>query len=129
MEDRNNKKNKIVIISILCIVLILMWVIMFVLKKDKVDNNQLNLVNGNVSTNEQLNNASQDSTSEEDARNIAVNKFKELGESDVIKDKLSVKKIKKKDGEYYYISSVNNTLEIRIADGAITRINSVKVKE
>ena len=38
-------------------------------------------------------------------------------------------KIKRKYELYYYISSKENTVEVRIEDNKITRVNSVPVKE
>lgn len=62
--------------------------------------------------------------SENDARKAAVKKFKELGEK-VSKDDLSVLKIQRDGEEYYYIKSEQNTLEIAVRGGKITRVNSV----
>lgn len=66
---------------------------------------------------------------EEKARKSAVKQFKVLGEKNVKEDKLSVKKILRNEEEYYYISSAENTLEIQVRGGKITRINSATVEE
>ena len=66
---------------------------------------------------------------ENQARKIAKNKFESLGESDVDKDSLQVKKLRRGQEEFYYISSLKNTMEIRIKDGKITRINSTTVED
>ena len=60
------------------------------------------------------------------AINVAIKKFEELGEK-VNKDNLEVLKIERKGEFYYYISSKENTVEIRISDNKITRVNSVVV--
>jgi len=67
--------------------------------------------------------------SEEDARRLAKNQFKEIGEEKVNTKKLEVLKIDRQGEEYYYISSTENTVEIKISTGEITRINSVKVNK
>lgn len=64
----------------------------------------------------------------ENATNVAIKKFKELGEITTASE-LEVVKIKRKNELYYYISSKENTVEVRIEDNKITRINSVPVKE
>ena len=64
----------------------------------------------------------------ENATNVAVKKFRELGEITTASE-LEVVKIKRKNELYYYISSKENTVEVRIEDNKITRINSVPVKE
>ena len=66
--------------------------------------------------------------SEEQAKKAAVDQFKILGEN-VKEEKLNVIKIQRKQEEYYYITSVNNSLEIKINDGKITRINAAPVEE
>ena len=65
---------------------------------------------------------------EDKARDLAVKQFKKLGEKDVKKDSMEVKQIKRSEELYYFISSANNTLEIKIKGGEITRINSASVK-
>lgn len=60
------------------------------------------------------------------AINVAIKKFEELGEK-VNKDNLEVLKIERKGEFYYYISSKENTVEVRISDNKITRVNSVVV--
>lgn len=62
------------------------------------------------------------------AINVAKKRFKELGEK-VNEDNLEVLKINRKGEYYYYISSKENTLEVRISDNKITRVNSVIVDE
>ena len=64
----------------------------------------------------------------ENAINIAIEKFRELGENTTATE-LEVIKIKRKYELYYYISSKENTVEVRIEDNKITRVNSVPVKE
>ena len=63
----------------------------------------------------------------EAAAKVAINKFKELGEN-VKKEDLEILKIQRDGEELYYISSKENTAEVRILDSKITRLNSVPVK-
>lgn len=65
--------------------------------------------------------------SEDDARKMAKKQFKELKENVNEKD-LQVIKIQREGEEYYYISSPNNTCEVKLSTGEITRVNSVKVE-
>ncbi|MBO5478754.1 MAG: hypothetical protein J6A04_03450 [Clostridia bacterium] len=66
---------------------------------------------------------------EQEARKVAKKQFQKLGESSVKEEELQVKKIRRSEEEYYYISSAKNTLEIKIKGGEITRINSATVEE
>lgn len=67
--------------------------------------------------------------SEEKAKTIAKSEFESLGEEDVNLDELEVLEIKRKEELYYYISSKNNnTVEIKISDGTIARVNGVVVE-
>lgn len=60
------------------------------------------------------------------ALKVARKKFEELGEKVNEKD-LEILKIERKGEFYYYISSKENTVEVRISDNKITRVNSVMV--
>lgn len=66
--------------------------------------------------------------SEEDAKKIAVKQFKNLGEN-VKKDDLDIIRIQRSGEKFYYVTSSENTLEIKIIGGQITRINSVPVEQ
>ena len=66
--------------------------------------------------------------SENDARKVAKKQFEALGEAKIKTDELKVQQIRRSGEEYYYISSKENTLEIRIKYGKITRLNSVSVE-
>lgn len=72
--------------------------------------------------------SSQGEISEKDANKLAVKQFKQLGEK-TKESELKTMKIQREGEEYYYISSKENTLEIKIQSGEITRINSVPVTE
>ncbi len=66
---------------------------------------------------------------EEEAVKLAIEQFKKIGEKNIDKSKLEVLKILKNKEEYYYISSPQNTVEIKIKGGKVTMINSATVKE
>lgn len=65
---------------------------------------------------------------EEKARKLAKKQFKKLGEKNIKENELNVEKIQRKGEDYYYITSEKNTLEIKIDNGKITRVNSVAVE-
>ena len=54
--------------------------------------------------------------------------YDELGEK-TKKENLEVLKIKRKGEYYYYISAKENTVEVRIKDNKITRVNSIPIEE
>lgn len=60
---------------------------------------------------------------EEKAKKMAVKQFKRLGEK-VKEEELNLTPIRRSGERYYYITSEENTLEIKILGGKITRINS-----
>lgn len=66
--------------------------------------------------------------SEDKARKIAQKKFKELGEKKVNKDSLKVTLIQRDSELYYYVCSLDNTIEISQKTGKIIRINSANVE-
>lgn len=98
----------------------------YFIKDTKIETNQNentineNTINTTIKDEEEI--------AKEKAINIAIKKFKELGESTTASE-LEVVKIKRKYELYYYISSKENTVEVRIEDSKITRVNSVPVKE
>ena len=66
--------------------------------------------------------------SEKQALKIAVRQFKILNENVKEKD-LNIIKIQRNNEKYYYITSANNSLEIKIDSGKVTRINAAPVEE
>ncbi len=65
---------------------------------------------------------------EQEARKLAVKQFKELNERWVKERDLEVLEFSRANEYYYYISSKENTVEIKKDGGKITRINSVPVQ-
>lgn len=66
---------------------------------------------------------------EEKAKELAIKQFKKIGEKNLEKDKINIIKIDRNGEEYYYVTSEENTAEIKIKGGQITRINSASVTE
>lgn len=66
---------------------------------------------------------------EEEAKELAIKQFKKIGEKNQEKDKINIIKIDRNGEEYYYVTSAENTAEIKIKGGQITRINSASVTE
>ena len=65
---------------------------------------------------------------EQEARKLAAKQFKELDEKWVREKELEVLEFSRANEYYYYISSKENTIEIKKDGGKITRINSVPVQ-
>lgn len=65
---------------------------------------------------------------EQEARKLAAKQFKELNEKWVKEKELEVLEFSRANEYYYYISSKENTIEIKKDGGKITRINSVPVQ-
>lgn len=65
---------------------------------------------------------------QQEARKLAAKQFKELDEKWVKEKELEVLEFSRANEYYYYISSKENTIEIKKDGGKITRINSVPVQ-
>ena len=65
---------------------------------------------------------------QQEARKLAVKQFKELDEKWINEKELEVLEFSRANEYYYYISSKENTIEIKKNGGKITRINSVPVQ-
>ena len=65
---------------------------------------------------------------QQEARKLAVKQFKELDEKWIKEKDLEVLEFSRANEYYYYISSKENTIEIKKNGGKITRINSVPVQ-
>lgn len=65
---------------------------------------------------------------QQEARKLAAKQFKELNEKWVKENDLEVLEFTRGQEYYYYISSKENTIEIKKDGGKITRINSVPVQ-
>lgn len=92
------------------------------------NNTNSNRNNTNTNTNSGSNTNISGNTSEQAARAVAVAKFHELGEAGITESDLEIMKIQRQGEDYYYIASNENTLEIKVDTGKITRINSIPVE-
>ena len=131
MEEKNERINKIKMIKnkrrniriIICsLVLGIIGIATFIGLKNNCNTNY----NIFIKTTESRKDS--DDIQRKKAINVGKKRFKELGEK-VNEDNLEVLKINRKGEYYYYISSKENTLEVRISDNKITRVNSVIVDE
>lgn len=107
---------------ILCVIAIVVSLIIILKPKSskKVTADGVEIVQAKIGSDEQI--------SEKEAKKIAVKQFKKIGESNIDENNLEILQIQRKGTEYYYVASKENTLEIKIAGGTITRINSVVVE-
>lgn len=131
MEEKNERINKIKMIKnkrrniriIICsLVLGIIGIATFIGLKNNCN------INYNIFIKTTESRKDSDDIQRKKAINVAKKRFKELGEK-VNEDNLEVLKINRKGEYYYYISSKENTLEVRISDNKITRVNSVIVDE
>lgn len=106
---------------LVCVIIIL--ILLFIILKPKGQKpktvNGIKVISSTIKEDEEI--------KEEEARKMAVKQFKKLGENISEKD-LNVTTIRRSGELYYYIQSQQNTLEIKIKGGEITRINSVIVE-
>ena len=107
---------------ILCVIAIVVSLIIILKPKSskKVTADGVEIVQAKIGSDEQI--------SEKEAKKMAVKQFKKIGESNIDENNLEILQIQRKGTEYYYVASKENTLEIKIAGGTITRINSVVVE-
>lgn len=106
---------------LLCVITIIVTlVIIFKPNNKKITSEGVEIVQAKLGSDEEI--------SENDAKKLAIKQFKKIGESNIDEESLRVLKIQRKGKEFYYISSKENTLEIQILGGNITRINSVVVE-
>ena len=103
---------------IACAVLIVV-ALCIMLKPDKKEDTSQVSNSTQVVKNEKKDNKKQ--IKEDKAREIAKKRFEQLGENDVKESELDVKKITRNGEDSYFISSANNTLEVRATDGKIIR--------
>lgn len=110
----------IAIISCVVIIVVSLVIVFMPEKKEKIMLDGVEVI--------QLNTKEGSEISEDNAKKLAIKQFKELGESDLSENDVSCLKILRDEDEYFYIKSKQNTLEIKVKGGQISRINSVPVK-
>ena len=120
--DKLKKYFNIYSLGIICCIIVVIIGLCFFLKpkKSKTTPDGIEIIDTNVKEDGEI--------SEEKAKEVAVKQFKKIGEK-VSKDDLTIKKIKRQGEEYYYIVSKENTMEIKIKGGKITRVNSAPIEE
>lgn len=106
---------------VLCIIVILFS--LYIIIKPHINFSSISKEQTNVQEDE-----GKKEISEDKARKIAQKKFKELGEKKVNKDSLKVTLIQRDSELYYYVCSLDNTVEISQKTGKIIRINSANVE-
>lgn len=122
--DKILKKRKIKVreIAIIVLTLIIMVCIIIICKPQKIITPAgIEVVNTGVREDTEI--------SEKNAKKVAVKQFKKLGEKSVKEKEITILKIKREDEYYYYLTSKQNTMEIKILGGKVTRINSATVAE
>lgn len=124
MREKRETKTKYRLYNLAIIVFsIIIVVFLYIIFKpnDKVlTPSGLEVVQTNIKDDEEI--------TEEQAKKVAVEQFRILKE-DVKEEDLKLIKIQRNNEEYYYITSINNSLEIKIKGGKTTRINAALVEE
>lgn len=123
LSKKFKKRLSIYNISIIvCIIIIIISLIIVFIpeKKEKITLDGVEVMQSNFKENSEI--------SEKDAKKLAIKQFKALGEENLSDDDISCLKILRAEDEFFYIKSKQNTLEIKVKGGQISRINSVPVK-
>lgn len=101
-------------------------------EQSKTENQTKPTANNEVTKKEDVkavqNGNSTNEITQQEARKLAVKQFKELDEKWIKEKDLEVLEFSRANEYYYYISSKENTIEIKKDGGKITRINSVPVQ-
>ena len=115
------------IMIIMCVIaLIVLAVFIFTMVKPKNEENDKLVVGGVEIVEPEIKET--DEITEEQAKQIAVKQFKNLDEDTTV-DQLKVTQIRRGQVEYYYVTSAENSMEIRILGGKVERVNSVLIEE
>lgn len=108
-------------IAIVVIIVLVCFCIYIGIKNDEVVTpSGIKVVSTNIKEDEEI--------SEEKAKKAAEKQFKRIGEN-VKSEDLKIMRIQRDGEEYYYITSSQNSLEIKIKGGKIERINTAPVEE
>lgn len=101
-------------------------------EKEQTENQTKTTANNEATKKEDVkvveNGNSANEITQQEARKLAVKQFKELDEKWIKEKDLEVLEFSRANEYYYYISSKENTIEIKKDGGKITRINSVPVQ-
>lgn len=109
------------IATIICLIVLITSLCIILKPETKKTPSGITVVSSKTKENEEI--------TEEEAKELAIKQFKKIGEKNLEKDKINIIKIDRNGEEYYYVTSAENTAEIKIKGGQITRINSASVTE
>ena len=109
------------IATTICLIVLITSLCIILKPETKKTPSGITIVSSKTKENEEI--------TEEQAKELAIKQFKKIGEKNLEKDKINIIKIDRNGEEYYYVTSAENTAEIKIKSGQITRINSASVTE
>ena len=109
------------IATTMCLIVLIISLCIILKPETKKTPSGITVVSSKTKENEEI--------TEEEAKELAIKQFKKIGEKNLEKDKINIIKIDRNGEEYYYVTSAENTAEIKIKGGQITRINSASVTE
>lgn len=109
------------IATTICLIVLITSLCIILKPETKKTASGITIVSSKTKENEEI--------TEEQAKELAIKQFKKIGEKNLEKDKINIIKIDRNGEEYYYVTSAENTAEIKIKSGQITRINSASVTE
>ena len=109
------------IATTICLIVLITSLCIILKPETKKTASGITIVSSKTKENEEI--------TEEQAKELAIKQFKKIGEKNLEKDKINIIKIDRNGEEYYYVTSAENTAEIKIKGGQITRINSASVTE
>ena len=109
------------IATTICLIVLITSLCIILKPETKKTASGITIVSSKTKENEEI--------TEEQAKELAIKQFKKIGEKNLEKNKINIIKIDRNGEEYYYVTSAENTAEIKIKSGQITRINSASVTE
>ena len=109
------------IATTICLIVLIISLCIILKPETKKTPSGITVVSSKTKENEEI--------TEEEAKELAIKQFKKIGEKNLEKNKINIIKIDRNGEEYYYVTSAENTAEIKIKGGQITRINSASVTE
>ena len=109
------------IATTICLIVLITSLCIILKPETKKTASGITIVSSKTKENEEI--------TEEQAKELAIKQFKKIGEKNLEKNKINIIKIDRNGEEYYYVTSAENTAEIKIKGGQITRINSASVTE
>lgn len=109
------------IATTICLIVLIISLCIILKPETKKTPSGITVVSSKTKENEEI--------TEEEAKELAIKQLKKIGEKNLEKDKINIIKIDRNGEEYYYVTSAENTAEIKIKGGQITRINSASVTE